>query len=96
MFKVSASKKITQMFCCTPSFYRPINACISNYVTCFENVNNKYSRIPLIRPLVIQIANFPDLLAPPDKFIDNSITLICLQITGCRINYRTVLWLLEL
>ena len=57
MFQVSA-RICSPKFCCTPSFYRPITGCTSNYVTCFENVENKYSRTPLIRPLVIQIANF--------------------------------------
>jgi hypothetical protein len=95
-FKSLYVKKIAQMFCCTPSFYRPITGCTSNYAACFENVDNKHSRTPLIRTLVIPIANFPDRLGPSGKFIENSIKLICLEITSCRINYRTVLWLLEL
>jgi len=87
--------KIAQMLCCTPSFYRPITGCTSNYATCFENVDNK-CRTPRIRTLVIQLANFPDRLGLSSKVIENSIKLICLEITGCRINCRTVLCLLEL
>jgi len=34
-----------------------------------------YSRIPLIRKLVIRIANYPDRLGPSDKFVENSTKL---------------------
>ena len=56
----------------------------------------RYSRTPLIRTLVIRIANFPDLFGLSVKFVDNSTKLICLEITGYRIKYSTVLWLIEL
>jgi len=46
--------------------------------------------------LVIQVANFPDRLDPSGKFVENSINLICLEITGCRFKCRTELWLLKL
>jgi len=48
-----------------------------------------YSRIPPIRMLVIQIADYPDRLGPSDK-------LSRLEITSHRIKYSTALWLLEL
>ena len=56
----------------------------------------KYSRTPLIRTLVIRIANYPDRLGPLGKFVENSTKLTCLEITGYRIKYSTVLWLIEL
>ena len=46
--------------------------------------------------LVIWIANYPERLGPLGKFVENSTKLICLGITGYRIRYSTVLWLLEL
>jgi len=56
----------------------------------------KYSRTPLIRKLVIRIANYADRLGPSGKFEQNSTKLTCLYITCYRIKYSTVLWLLEL
>ena len=56
----------------------------------------KYSRTPLIRTLVIRIANYPYRLGPSGKFVQNSTKLTCLEITGYRIKYSRVLWLLEL
>jgi len=35
-------------------------------------------------------------LVPSGKFVENCTKLICLEITGYRIKYSTVLWLLEL
>ena len=55
-----------------------------------------YSRTRLIRTLVIRTANYPDRLGPPGKFVYNSTKLTFLEITGYRIKYSTVLWLLEL
>ena len=60
----------------------------------YEKVH--YSRTPLIRTLVIRIANYPDLLGPSSRFVENSTELTCREITGYRIKYSTVLWLLEL
>jgi hypothetical protein len=57
---------------------------------------NQYSRTPLIRTLVIRIPSYPDRLGPSHKFVENSTKLTCLEITGYRITYNTVLWLLEL
>jgi len=37
-----------------------------------------------------------DRLGPSGKFVENLQKLICLEITGYRIKYSTVLWLLEL
>ena len=58
--------------------------------------NVMYSRIPLIRTLVIRIANNVDRLDPSGKFVDNSTRVNFLGVTGYRIKYSTVLWLLEL
>jgi len=51
----------------------------------------QYSRTPFIR-----IANYPDRFGPSGIFVVNSTKLTCLEITGYRIKYSTVLWLLEL
>jgi hypothetical protein len=42
------------------------------------------------------IANYLDRLGPLHIFVDNSTRLTCLVITGYRIKYSTMLWLLEL
>ena len=57
---------------------------------------NKYSRSPLIRKMVIRISNNPDRLGNSCKLVQNSTKLTCLEITGNQIKYSTVLWLLEL
>jgi len=54
------------------------------------------SGTPLIRTLVIAIANYPEQLDPSGKFVEISTKLTCLEITGYRIKYSRVLWLLEL
>ena len=41
-------------------------------------------------------AGYPDRLVSSGKFVENSTKLTCLEITGFRIEYSTVLWLLEL
>jgi len=41
-------------------------------------------------------AVYPDRLCPSGKFVENSTELTCLETTGYRIKYSTVLWLLEL
>jgi len=53
-------------------------------------------RTPLIRTVVIRTSNYPDRLGPSGKFVENSTELTCPEITGYRIKYSTVLWLLEL
>ena len=55
-----------------------------------------YVRIPLIRKLVIRTSNYPDRLDLLGKFVNNSTKLICPEITGYRIKYSRVLWLVEL
>jgi len=55
-----------------------------------------YSITPLIRKLVIRITDNPDRLGPCGKFVGISTKLTCLEITGFRIKYGTVSWLLEL
>ena len=52
---------------------------------------DKYSRTPLIRTLVIRIANYPDRLGPSGKFVENPTEITCLEITGYRIKYSTML-----
>jgi hypothetical protein len=56
----------------------------------------KYSRTPLNRTLGSRIADYPVRLGPSDKFVENSTKITCPEITGYRIKYSTVLWLLEL
>ena len=55
-----------------------------------QRCNCNYSRTPLIRTLVIRIANNPDRLGSSSKFVENSTKLTCLEITGYRIKYNTV------
>ena len=55
----------------------------------------KYGRTPLIRKLVIRIVIYPYPLGSSGTFVENSTELTSLEITGCRIKYSTVLWLLE-
>jgi hypothetical protein len=52
-------------------------------------------RTLLVRKLVTRIANYSDRFGPSSKFIKNSTKLIYLEITGYRIKYSIVLWLLE-
>ena len=65
----------------------------------YQEENRRYCdrcNIPLIRKLVIRIANYPHRLGLSGKFVENSKKLTCLKITGYRIKYSTVLWVLEL
>jgi len=52
-----------------------------------EREEKEESITPLIRTLVIRIANYPDRLGPWGKFVENSTKLTCLEITGYRIKY---------
>jgi hypothetical protein len=45
-----------------------------------------YGINPIIRTLVIRIANYPNRLGPSGKFVENSTKLICLEITCYRID----------
>jgi hypothetical protein len=56
----------------------------------------RYSRTPFTQTMVIWITNYLEWLGPLGKFVKNSTKLTCLEITGYRIKYSTVLWLLEL
>ena len=56
----------------------------------------KCNRTPLIRTLVIRIANYPDRLCNSRKFVENSTKLTSLEVTGYQIKYSIVLWLVEL
>ena len=55
-----------------------------------------YCKTPLIRKLVTRIPNNPDRFGPSCKSVENSTKLTCLETTGYRIKYSTVLWVLEL
>jgi len=44
--------------------------------------NSIYSIIPLIRTLVIRIANYPDRLRPLGKFVENSTKVTSFEVTG--------------
>jgi len=46
--------------------------------------------------IVVLNSSYPDRLGPSCKFVENSTKLTCLEITGYRIKYITVFWLLEL
>ena len=65
------------------------------YLLCFY-FNLKYSILPIIRKLVIRNANYPERLGTPDKFVENFTKINYIEITGYRINYSTVLRLVEL
>jgi hypothetical protein len=47
--------------------------------------------MPLIRTLVVRIADYLELLGPSCKFVENSTKLNCLAITIYQIQYSTVL-----
>ena len=53
----------------------------------------RYSRTPFTQTMVIRITNYLEWLGRSGK---NCTKLTCLEITGYRIKYSTVLWLLEL
>ena len=57
---------------------------------------NEVGKTPLIRTLVIRIANYPYRLGPSGKLVENSTKLTCLEVTGYQIKYSAVLWLVEL
>jgi hypothetical protein len=55
-----------------------------------------YSRTPLIRTLVVRIANRSDRFGLSGKFVNYSAKLTFLEITGYRIKYGAEMRLLEL
>jgi hypothetical protein len=61
-----------------------------------KGISVSYIRTPLIWTLFIRMANYSDRLGPCGKFVENSTKLTGLEITGYRIKYNTVLWLLEI
>ena len=61
-----------------------------------EELKISYNRTPFIRTMFIRTANYPDRLGPSGKFVENCTKLGCLEITGYKIQYSRVLWLLEL
>jgi len=54
----------------------------------------QYSRTPFIWKKVIRIVDY--WLGPSVEFVENSTKLTFLEITGYRIKFSTLLWLLEL
>jgi hypothetical protein len=54
-----------------------------------------YGRTPSFRTLVIRIVDYPNRFGPSDQFVENSTKQTCHEITGYRIKYSRVLWLLE-
>jgi hypothetical protein len=44
-----------------------------------------YGRTPIIRTLVIRIANYPLRFSPSGKSVEDSVKLTCLEIAGYRI-----------
>ena len=58
---------------------------------CRVNSVPKYHKTPLIRKLVFRIANYLDRLGTSGKSFDNSTKITCLEITGYRIKYSTLL-----
>ena len=69
-----------------------VNKCIKKTHTTHTHTHTH----TFIRKPVIRIANYPYQLGRSDKFVENSTKLTCLEITGCRNKYSTLLWLLEL
>jgi hypothetical protein len=71
-----------------------------NFVNAPKNLKpemyGNYSTTPLIRTLGFRIAVYPDRIDWPIKSVDNFSKLTYLKITGYRIKYSTLLWLLEL
>ena len=51
----------------------------------------KYSKTPIIRNLVIRNSDYPDRLESWGKYVENSTKLTCLEITGYRIKYSSVM-----
>jgi hypothetical protein len=51
----------------------------------------QYSRTPLVRMLVIRIANYPDWLGPSSKFVENSKKVTCLEITVYRTKHSSII-----
>ena len=70
--------------------------CLYDKTACVTFEDGMYSRTALIWALVVRIFNFLNHLASSGKSVDNSAKLTCLEITGYRIKYRTMLWLIEL
>jgi len=60
------------------------------------SVPNKTAICKYNKTSLIWTASFPDRLGPSGKVVENSTKLTCLEITGYRIKYSTVLGLLEL
>jgi hypothetical protein len=54
----------------------------------------KYSITQLSPTLVVRVVDYPNRLSPSGKFVENFTKLCCLELTGYRIKYSTVLWLL--
>jgi hypothetical protein len=65
--------------------------CISFHGKCSIKMTfSEYSVTPIIGTLFIWTANYPDWLGSSSNFVENSTKLICLEITGYRVEYSTV------
>ena len=85
------------LLCTMVNFWRNIRSCFSLHELRQPSKHCVYySRTPLARTLVVQIANCPIRIGTNGKIFVNSTQLTCLEITGYRIQYNTVAWLLEL
>jgi hypothetical protein len=91
LFTQNGHRKNTNCFC-TSHFNQVIFHSNFSSGIC----HGTYSRTPPIRTLVIQIADYLDRLGPSGKSVKNSTEISRLEITGYRIKYSAVLWLLEL
>jgi hypothetical protein len=56
----------------------------------YYEIKKYYSKTPIIRTLLIRVADYPERLDPSDNIVENSTKLICLEMTGYRIEYSTV------
>ena len=83
----------TQAFCYQTTLYIYLNTFVMYFNV--KGLSASYSRAPLTRTLVVRIASYVDRSGASGKFVENSTKLTCLEITGYRIKYSTVLWLLE-
>jgi len=95
-WKCAKAKTASQILCCC-AHEQGGRISIHLAIGCpHSTTKSVYSKTPIIRTLVIQIADYPDRRGHSGKFVTNSIKVTRLEITGYQIKYRTVLWLVEL
>ena len=81
--------KKTFNVCCTQKYLLLLND-LEETRKYSKQKNYECSRTPLIRTLVIRIANYPGRLGPSGTFVENSTKLTCLEVTGYRIEYNVM------